>query len=135
MTEKTFLLTIVTPQRRVYQQSVNMVIIRTTEGDIGVLPGHTPLVASLEVGPMTIKLEGNDRKAAVIGGFVEVTPEHVIVLAETAELAEEIDVGRAEAARQRALTKLEGKKDQVDFARAQAALQRALLRLQVAGEK
>lgn len=135
MTEKTFLLTIVTPQRRVYQQAVNMVIIRTTEGEIGVLPGHTPLVASLGVGPMTIKVGGSDRKAVVIGGFVEVTPDHVIVLAETAELAEEIDVHRAEAARQRALAILEGKRDQVDFARAQAALQRALVRLQVAGEK
>lgn len=135
MTEKTIVLTIVTPQRRVFQQPVNMVIIRTTEGDIGVLPGHTPLVASLEVGPMTIKVDGGDRRAAVIGGFVEVTPEHVIVLAETAELAEEIDVRRAEAARQRALANLEQKKDQVDFARAQAALQRALVRLQVAGEK
>ncbi len=135
MTDKTFILTIVTPQRRVFQQPVNMVIIRTTEGDIGVLPGHTPLVASLETGPMTIKHKGQDRRAAVNGGFVEVTPDQVSVLAETAELAEEIDVERARRARERAEEKLAQKKEGTDFARAQAALQRALVRLDVAGEK
>jgi F-type H+-transporting ATPase subunit epsilon len=133
MAERTFILTVVTPQRRVFQESVNMIIVRTTEGDIGVLPGHTPLVAPLEVGAMTVKTSDRERKAAVNGGFVEVTPEQVIILAESAEMAEEIDVHRAQEARTRALERLEKKQEDVDFARAEAALNRAMVRLRVAG--
>ncbi|MTI93990.1 MAG: F0F1 ATP synthase subunit epsilon [Firmicutes bacterium] len=133
MSEKTFVLTVVTPESRVFQDSVNMVIVRTTEGDIGVLAGHTPLVAPLEIAPMTIKIGDNERKAAVNGGFVEVTPDHMTILAESAEMAEQIDVDRAEAARSRAEERLAQHQGDVDFARAQAALQRALVRLQVAG--
>ena len=133
MAERTFVLTVVTPQRRVFQESVDMVIVRTTEGDIGVLPGHTPLVAPLEVGAMTIKSASGEREAAVNGGFVEVTPEQVIILAESAEMAEEIDVSRAQEARNRALERLDKKQSDIDFARAQAALHRAATRLRVAG--
>lgn len=133
MSDKTFVLTVVTPQRRVFQESVNMIVVRTTEGDIGVLPGHTPLVAPLEIGAMSIKTPVGERQAAVNGGFLEVTPEQVIILAESAEMAEEIDVNRAEEARVRALERLDKKQADVDFARAQAALQRAVVRLRVAG--
>lgn len=132
MSDKTFTLTLVTPERRVYQDSVNMIIVRTTEGDIGVLPGHTPLIAPLETGAMTIKKGDDEFQAAVIGGFVEVTPQQVNVLAETAELSREIDIERAKKARERAEERLKTSTHDADFTRAQAALQRAMVRLQVA---
>lgn len=135
MSDKTFVLTVVTPQRRVFQESVNMVIARTTEGEIGVLPGHIPLVAPLATGAMTIKTHTGERKAAISGGFIEATPDQVIVLTESAEMEEEIDIGRAEAAKHRALQRLEKKQTDIDFARAQAALQRAVIRLRVAGRE
>lgn len=135
MSDKTFVLTVVTPQRRVFQESVNMVIARTIEGEIGVLPGHIPLVAPLATGAMTIKTPAGERKAAVNGGFIEVTPEQVIILTESAEMAEEIDISRAEAARQRALQRLDKLQSEFDFTRAQAALQRAVVRLRVAGRE
>lgn len=134
MSDKTFVLTIVTPERQVFQAAVNMVILRTVDGEIGVLPGHIPLVAPLAIGPVRIKTNGEEQNAAIGGGFIEISAGNVLVLSESAELAKEIDVARAEAARQRALTRLEKKQADLDFARAQAALQRALVRLKVAGE-
>ncbi|MDD4657876.1 MAG: F0F1 ATP synthase subunit epsilon [Eubacteriales bacterium] len=135
MSDKTFVLTVVTPERRVFQEAVNMVIVRTIDGEMGVLPGHIPLVAPLAIGPMRIKTGDNERQAAVNGGFIEVTAEHVIILSESAEMAEEIDVARAESARQRALARLGKKQADVDYARAQSALQRAIVRLKVAGHE
>lgn len=135
MSDKTFVLTVVTPERRVFQEAVNMVIVRTIDGEMGVLPGHIPLVAPLAIGPMRIKTGDNERQAAVNGGFIEVTAEHVIILSESAEMAEEIDVARAESARQRAVARLGKKQADIDYARAQSALQRAIVRLKVAGHE
>ncbi|MDD2281809.1 MAG: F0F1 ATP synthase subunit epsilon [Eubacteriales bacterium] len=135
MSDKTFILTVVTPERRVFQETVNMVIVRTTDGEMGVLPGHIPLVAPLAIGPLRIKTGDDERKAAVNGGFIEVTAQQVIILSESAEMEEEIDVARAESARQRALARLEKRQADVDYARAQAALQRAIIRLKVAGHE
>jgi len=135
MSDKTFVLTVVTPQRRVYQESVNMVIARTVEGDMGVLAGHAPLVAPLAIGVLTIKHPNGERRAAVNGGFIEVTPDQVIILTEAAEMAEEIDISRAEEAKARASARLEKKQSDIDHARAQAALQRAIIRLRVAGRE
>lgn len=135
MSDKTLVLTVVTPQRRVFQESVNMVIVRTTEGEIGVLPGHAPLVAPLAIGAMTVKMPAGERKAAINGGFIEVTPEEVIVLTESAELAEEIDVSRAAEAKKRAMDRLDKKQSDIDYTRAQAALNRAVVRLRVAGRE
>lgn len=135
MSDKTFDLTVVTPERRVFQESVNMVIVRTVEGEIGVLPGHAPLVAPLAIGAMTVKSPAGERKAAVSGGFIEVTPDQVVILTEAAEMAEEIDIHRAEEAKKRALARLEKKQADLDYARAQAALQRAIVRLRVAGRE
>ena len=135
MSDKTFILTVVTPERRVFQETVNMVIVRTTDGEMGVLPGHIPLVAHLAIGPLRIKTGDDERKAAVNGGFIEVTAQQVIILSESAEMEEEIDVARAESARQRALARLDKRQADVDYARAQAALQRAIIRLKVAGHE
>jgi F-type H+-transporting ATPase subunit epsilon len=135
MSDKTFVLTVVTPERRVFQETVNMVIVHTVDGEMGVLPGHIPLIAPLAIGPMRIKTGDDERKAAINGGFIEVTAEQVIILSESAEMAEEIDVVRAEAARQRALARLGKKQADIDYARAQSALQRAIVRLKVAGRE
>lgn len=135
MSDKTFVLTVVTPERRVFQEAVNMVIVHTVDGEMGVLPGHIPLVAPLAIGPMRIKIGDAERSAAINGGFIEVTAQDVIILSESAEMAEEIDVARAESARQRALGRLEKKQADIDYARAQAALQRAIVRLKVAGHE
>ena len=133
MSAKSFVLTVVTPEHKVFEQTVEMIILRTVDGEIGVLPGHIPLVASLSIGPLRIKTAGGERIAAINGGFLEVTAEKVTILTESAEMAEEIDVARAESARQRALARLDDRQAEVDFARAQAALQRAMVRLKVAG--
>jgi len=135
MSDKTFVLTVVTPERRVFQEAVNMVVVRTVDGEMGVLPGHIPLVAPLAIGPMRIKIGEDERKAAINGGFIEVTAQQVIILSESAEMAEEIDVARAESARQRALARLEKKQADIDYVRAQAALQRAIVRLKVVGHE
>lgn len=112
-----------------------MVIVQTVDGEMGVLPGHIPLVAPLDIGPMRIKIGADERGVAINGGFIEVTASQVIVLSESAEMAGEIDIARAESARQRALARLEKKQADIDFVRAQAALQRALIRLKVAGHE
>lgn len=128
---KTIRLDIVTPERLVYSADVNMVIARATDGDLGVLPGHIPLIAGLAVWPLRILKEEGELQISVCGGFIEVQPAKVTILASSAELPEEIDIDRAMAARERA-EKLLAAKEGIDVARAQAALQRALMRLRVA---
>ena len=128
---KTIRLDIVTPERMVYSKDVNMVIARATDGDLGVLPGHIPLIAGLAVWPLRILTEEGEVQVSVSGGFIEVQPTKITILASSAELPEEIDIDRAMAARERA-EKLLAAKEGIDVARAQAALQRALMRLRVA---
>lgn len=128
-------LDIVTPERIVYSEDVNMVIARATDGDIGVLPGHAPLVAGMDVWPLRV-LEGEgERQISVCGGFIEVKPEKVTVLASCAELPEDIDVKRAEAAKSRAESRIKEAAPDVDMARAEAALRRAIVRLRVADQR
>ena len=128
---KTIRLDIVTPERIVYSADVNMVIARATDGDLGVLPGHIPLIAGLTVWPLRILRDEGEVQVSICGGFIEVQPTKVTILASCAELPEEIDIDRAMAARERA-EKLLAAKEGIDVARAQAALQRALMRLKVA---
>jgi len=125
-------LDIVTPERIVYSEDVNMVIARTTVGDIGVLPGHIPLVAGLPIWPLRILRDEGEIQLSVCSGFIEVRPEKVTILAACAELPEEIDIARAEAAKQRAETRLQQTDQELDMKRADAALRRAMVRLQVA---
>lgn len=131
----TFLLEIVTPDRLVYSEQVNGVTVRGVEGELGILPGHIPFVTPLQIAPLYVKI-GNDRiPFSVQGGFVEVRREKVVVLAESAERAPEIDLERAEAAKERAETRLHvrGRQDEVDHRRAELALQRAMNRIKVSG--
>ena len=103
-------------------------------GYLGILPGHAPLITELGIGEISYRENGRSRCLAVAWGFAEVLPDRVSILAETAERAEEIDVRRAEKARQRAMQRLNGEDPKVDCARAQHALSRAATRLEVAAE-
>ena len=132
----TFLLEIVTPERKVYAEQVNMVSVKGVEGELGILPNHIPLVTPLKIAPITVKKQGSkDVVIAVNGGFMEVRKDKVVILAESAELPEQIDIDRARAAKERAEKRLaDAKQDNVDFKRAEASLQRALNRIGVSGK-
>lgn len=135
MTDNKILLEIVTPERQVVKEMVDEVTAPGIEGYFGVLPGHTPFLTTLKIGEIFYKADNTTRYLAVFWGYAEVGPDKVIILAETAETAEEIDVERAEQARRRAEEWLRQRKEELDFGRAQIALERALIRLQVAGKK
>ncbi len=128
---KTVRLDIVTPDKLAYSADVTMVIARATDGDLGVLPGHVPLIAALKVWPLRIFTEGVEQLISLCGGFIEVQPTKVTILAGCAELPEEIDVDRAEQAKRRAEERLTDQSGQIDVTRARAALTRALIRLKV----
>lgn len=121
--------TLVAPDRQVWSGEADMVIARTTDGELGVLPGHIPLLGELVPWPVRIKRSGEpDLVAAVHGGFLSVTEQGVSVLAENVELADEVDTGRARQAVDRAA------QAGSDDGEAGAALQRARARLRAAGE-
>ncbi|SFS34415.1 F0F1 ATP synthase subunit epsilon [Marininema halotolerans] len=125
-------LDIVTPEKKVYSDQVDMVTARAAEGDIGILANHAPFISPLQVTAVKAKKDGQDILIAITGGFMEVHDNKVTILAETAELPSEIDVDRAIAAKERAEERLAGKKQEnVDFERAQLALQRAAVRINV----
>ncbi|MFQ6319045.1 F0F1 ATP synthase subunit epsilon [Bacillus halotolerans] len=131
---KTVQVNIVTPDGPVYDANIEMVSVRAESGDLGILPGHIPTVAPLIIGAVRLKKDGQTELVAVSGGFIEVRPDQVTILAQTAETAEGIDKERAEAARQRAQERLNSQSDDTDIRRAELALQRALNRLDVAGK-
>ena len=122
---------VVTAERMVYTDQVDMVIAPGSEGELGILPHHAPLMTMLKPGELLLKKGSEEISLAVSGGFLEVRPDHVIVLADAAERAEEIDAARAEAARKRAQERLAQIGPEVDKARAEAALLRAITRLQI----
>jgi F-type H+-transporting ATPase subunit epsilon len=129
----TFTLEIVTPHRLVVSDQVHEVVAPGSEGYFGVLAGHLPFMTTLKIGELMYRRAGEPRHLAVSWGYAEVRPDRVIMLAETAERAEEIDLARAEAARQRAEERLRRWGDEtIDFARARAALERAVARITVA---
>lgn len=131
----TLRLEILTIERKLFDDEVNMVIAPGSEGVLGILPRHTPLLTALTYGELQVKKEGAaDQFFAIGGGFMEVQPDHVIVMADAAERADEIDVDRAEAARRRAETFLKKAKTDtsVDLARAEAALRRSITRIKAA---
>lgn len=123
---------IVTAERVVYSDDVDMVIAPGTEGELGILPKHTPLLTALKTGELRIKKDSEEIAMVVSGGFLEVEQNKVVVLADTAERADEIDTARAEEARQRAEERLKARTGEFDMARAEAALKRSLMRLKVA---
>lgn len=126
----TFKLEILTPERTFYSDNVEMIIVTTPQGDIGILAGHMPLVAAVAVGRGRIKKENGEWVEAVLTeGFMEVKPDKVIIIADTAEWPHEIDANRAEAARMRAEERLALRKSEEEYTRSQAALARAMARL------
>jgi F-type H+-transporting ATPase subunit epsilon len=126
-------LELATPTRMVVAETVDEVVVPGSEGYFGVLPGHAPLLATLGIGELTYRIGREERHVAVSGGFAEVRNDKVIVLADTAELPQDIDRARAERARDRAEQRLSGRmQEETDYARAAAALARALTRIQVA---
>ena len=125
-------LDIVTPEKIAYSDDVTMVIARTTAGDIGILPGHAPLIAGLAFWPLRIMNDDGESQLAICGGFIEVQPEKITILAGCAERPTDIDVARAESAKERAENRLKANREGIDVDRAQIALQRALVRLRVA---
>jgi len=129
---RTITLEIVTPDRALASEEVDEVQLPGAEGYFGVLPGHTPLLASLQVGELWYRIGSEKRYLAVAFGFVEVLPHRVTVLAQVAERAEEIDTERAEAARRRAEERVSRPDSGIDFERARVALMKSLIRLQVA---
>src|SRR3954449_5973312 len=127
------LLEIVTPERLAYSDTVDSGQLPGGEGGLGVLPHHAPLVSMLGVGELRIKKGGAEESFAIVGGFLQVRPDKVVVMAETADLASEIDLEKAQAARREAERALETATDQpADLANARAQLQQALLRIRVA---
>jgi len=127
-------LEVVTPSRTVIATEAESIIVPAVEGRIGFLAGHAPIVAGLTVGILEFgPVRGSKQRMAITGGFVEVADDKVSVLADAAELAEEIDVARAMAAKERAERRLREKAENIDRARAEAALARAVNRLRAAG--
>ncbi|RJP82690.1 MAG: F0F1 ATP synthase subunit epsilon [Candidatus Zixiibacteriota bacterium] len=132
---KTFRLDIVTPQGAAFTAEVEHLRAPGTQGSFGVLPGHTPFMTSLAVGEVDITVDGRVRPMAISGGFIEVLPDHSVILAQTAEFAEDIDVQRAEEALHRAEDRIKAHAADLDETRARAALNRSVNRLHVAGKK
>ena len=130
---KTIKVSVVTPDGPVYESDVEMVSTKAQSGELGILPGHIPMVAPLEIGAVRLKNGRKTEFVAVSGGFLEVRPDQVTILAQSAEQSSEIDVERALRAKERAEQRLhERKQENVDFRRAELALQRAINRLSVA---
>ena len=124
---------LVSPERIVYSDDdVDMVIAPGADGEMGILPKHAPLLTALGDGELRVKKGGDEECFAVHGGYMEVLDNKVIVMADTAEAADEIDVERAEAARERAERRYRERPEGLDLARVQAALRRSSVRLKVA---
>ena len=129
---KTVQVNIVTPDGPVYDAEVAMVIAKTVSGEMGILAGHIPMVAPLAISAVKMKkADGSFEFAAVSGGFIEVRPDKITILAPSAELAPSIDVARAQEAKARAEQRIQSKQDDVDFKRAELALKRAINRIKV----
>ena len=126
-------LEIVTPERLVFDETVDGVTLPGSEGELGVLPHHAPLVSNLGAGELRLRKGGQEESFAIVGGFLQVLPDKVVVMAETADMAAEIDLEKAQEARRQAEAALEsGYHEGADLSAARAALQQALIRIRVA---
>ena len=129
MSDKKLKLNIVTPNRNFYDGEANMVIVKTVDGEIGIMPDHIPLVSILDVGMVEIK-DGNQEKSATVNmGFIQVVNNEVSIFTDSAEWPEEIDLNRAQSAKERAEQRLKEKSADLDVKRAELALRRALNRI------
>ena len=131
----TLRLEIVTAEGTVFADDVNEVVAWGIEGQLGILPHHVPLMTMLQPGDLLIKKDNEEHYLAISGGFLEVRPDKVIILADACERAEEIDIERAEAARRRAEEILKTRPPEVDTAAAEAALRRSLARIKAAEKR
>jgi F-type H+-transporting ATPase subunit epsilon len=131
----TIKLDIVTAERIVFSDDVDIIIAPGIEGEMGILPHHSPIMTALNPGELVARKSGEEYSLAISGGFLEVRPDRVIVLADSAERAEEIDIARAEEAKTRAKEQISTSTSQVETAQAEAALRRALARIQVADRR
>jgi len=131
----TIRLDIVTAERVVFSEDVDILVAPGILGQLGILPYHTPLMTTLEPGELLVRKSGEEISMAISGGFIEVRPDRIIVLADAAERADEIDLARAEAAKSRAQQQITRPPPEIDLAQAEAALRRALARLRVAEKR
>lgn len=130
---KTVKVSVVTPDGPVYDGEAEMVSVKGASGELGILPNHIPLVTPLTINPVRLLNQNETTLVAVHGGFIEVRPDQVTILAQSAELPTNIDIDRARAAKNRAEERLrQQQSDKLDFARAELALKRAINRLNVA---
>lgn len=131
MANNSFTLSIISPDRVFYNGEATMVEFNTTEGEIGVLPGHIPMTVIVKPGILTIYEKDEEKRAALHAGFVEILPDKVTVLAEIVEWPDEIDEERAQEAKERAQTRIRNHDSATDMARAETALLRAMARINV----
>lgn len=130
MAEKQFKLEIISPDRSFYSGAATMLEYRTTEGEVGIYAEHVPMTQIVAPGIMTItEADGEQKKAALMSGFVEILPEKITILAETVEWPEEINKKRAQEAKERAEQRIQSGDSSIDIARAELALKRSLIRL------
>lgn len=134
MAEKMFRLEIISPDKIFYTNDVVMAEYNTTEGEVGIYAGHIPMTQIIAPGRLTITEESGQKTAALLSGFVEITPEKVTILAEAVEWPENIDVERAKEAKIRAERRIGSGQGDIDMDRAELALKKALIRLNVAGQ-
>ena len=127
----TFYLEIVTPDRKFFTGDVEMLILKTPEGEMGVLKDHMPMVVAVAIGPLRIQKDGEWLEAVLSEGFMEIMKDKTVILADTAEWPNEIDINRARAAEERARERLQSQLSRIEYMHSQAALQRALSRLKV----
>jgi len=130
-----FHLQIMTPTKTFFDEEIEMAVVRTIEGDMGILRNHIPLVTPLSVGIIKLKSDGTTREAAIAGGFVYVERTKTVIMTDAAEWPEEIDLNRAQQAKERAENRLKNCASEIDTIRAEIALSKALNRITVAQKK
>ena len=128
-------LEVITPERLVLREQVDEVVAPAVNGELGILPEHTPLISQLKTGVLTYRQGNQSRRMHVSGGFIEVASDSVSVLSDVAERPEEIDVDRAHRAKERAERRLASKEEDIDLLRAELKLQRAIVRIELGGGK
>ncbi len=128
------ILEIVTPDRKFFEDEVDMVVVRGVEGDLGILKNHIPLVTPLDIGRIKITQAGKVKEAAIAGGYIEVSKEKATIITDSAEWPEEIDLARAEEAKKRAEQRLKDR-ESIDTVRDEVALRKALTSINEAQNK
>jgi len=132
MADKLYL-EVITPEKLALREEVDEVIVPGLDGELGILPDHTPLISQLKTGILSYRQGAQSRRMHVSGGFVEVASDRVSVLSDVAEKPEKIDLERAQRAKERAERRLASRGEDVDFPRAELKLQRAMARIQLGG--